>query len=398
MMTVGGGESYSLRPPLLGFLCPIILLVLGFSFFIFSPAIAQSPFSGFNPATLSKDTNGIFIEGRTLWANNAFPLQAIFLDKGWDGSFDPEDVNRLDILWKVDSGVAYSGWRIAAFNRGELFAEANKDAVEILRKIQLRESLPVSRKFDIHLKAKGFSASGIEISKGINLNRVATGLTAGITARYLKGEKIQEGRIVGNVIPRGSNTYDFNLFLDYLYDHNYVYKREDVIAGSGEGYSFDIGMRYVFNENISAEILFRDIAGRIFWEKVPYTKANATSDVRDFDENGYQMFRPVIRGFEGHKDFRQDIPIKTDVVLSYRRGPFMVTPTINFIDDRPLFWIILDWQIAENCHATTSYNYNYKAFSMGLTYKAIAFSAYLNDINPRDIKAVGLTASAQYRW
>jgi hypothetical protein len=398
MITAGDGEPYSLRPLLLGFLCPVMLLVLGFSFFIFSPAIAQSPFSGFNPASLSHDTNSVFIEGRTLWANNAFPLTAIFLDKGWDGPFDPKDTNRLDIFWKVDSGVTYSGWRIAAFNRGELFAEANKDAVEILRKIQLRESLPVSGKFDIRLKARGFSASGIEISKGINLNRVAAGLTAGITVRYLKGEKIQEGRIAGNVIPTGSNTYDFDLFLDYLYDHNYLYKREDAIAGSGEGYGFDIGMRYVFNEDIQAEILFRDIAGRIFWKKVPYTKANATSDVSDFDKNGYQIFRPVIRGFEGYKDFRQDIPIKTDFVLSYRRGPFMVTPTINFIEDRPLFWIILDWQAAKNFYAKTSYNFNYKVFSLGFTYKTIAFSAYLNDIIPGDIKTVGLTASAQYRW
>lgn len=397
-MTSGDGVTSCLHHPLRYFLQVRYLLILSFLLLIFSPAQAQSPLSGFNPAAVSKDTNNLFIEGNTLWANNTFPLRAIFLDKGWDGPFKPEDTNRLDIFWKVDSGFTYHGWRIAVFYRGELFMDANKDTVEILRKIQLREDLPVSRKFDIRCNARGFSASGLEISKGINMNRIATGLTAGISARYLKGEKIQEGRLVGNIIPRGSNTYDFDFFLDYFYDHNYVYKREDTVAGSGDGFSFDIGLRYLIDDSIKAEILFRDLAGHIFWRKAAYTKANATSDVKDFDKDGYQIFRPVIRGFEGYKDFRQSIPVKTDLIFSYERGQFIISPTINFIEERPLFWITLDWQAAKDYYVTTSYNFNYKAFSLGFNHKIVALSLYLNDINPRNMKTAGLTASLQYRW
>jgi hypothetical protein len=376
------------------------LFFLVFLFCILSPASAESPFSGFNPATLLKESRGVFVECKTLWANNAFPLRAIFFDEGWNGPFDPQDTNTMDIYWNIETGLIYQGWRIAGFSRGELFIDANKDTVEILRLIQLRENLPVGKKFDIDLKADGgFSVIGVEISKGINLNSIIKNLTTGITVRYIRGEKIQEGKMQGNVIPTGPKTYAFDLYLDYLYDHNYVYERNDTNAGSGEGYSFDLGLKYLFNKNISAEILFRDILGRIYWKRVPYTKAYATSDVLDFDENGYQIFRPTIHGFEGYKDFTQKILFKTDLSLSYRNGRFMLAPTINFIESRqPLYWINANFQARKDLYIDTSFNFNYKTFSIGLVHKFVTFNIYSNDISLNKVKAIGGTVRLQYSW
>lgn len=375
-------------------------LIVGIAFLLLqlsTPAFAQSPLSGFNPATIADGTNGVFLEGKTFLADNALPLQAIFFDK-WEGPFRPDERNNLDVYWKTDAGFLFQGWRFAGFHRGELFAEANRDTLEILRMTNLKEELPVGRVFEIDMKGKGFSAFGAEISKGVSLESLMDGLSMGLTARYMVGEKVQKGRITGNATATGPNTYDFDLFLDYIYDENLIYKRRDVTPGSGEGYSFDLGFKYEFSKRFGAEILWRDIWGRIYWKDVPFTTADATSDTKGYDEEGYQVYRPTIRGYEGYKDFVQKVPLKTDVTIFYEEGPFTITPTVNFIEDRPLYWIDLGYRITEKFSINAGYNTNYRAFSIGTSYKKTLLSFYSSDIDLNKTNAIGLKLAVQYEW
>lgn len=375
-------------------------LILSFSSCFVSPAYSQSPISGFNPATLINRADGVSIHARTFWAGNALPLQAIFLDKGWEGPFKPDDTNTLDIFWKTDAGIIYRGWRLAGFYRGEFFMEANRDTVEILRMINMKQDLPVGRTFDINLKATGFSATGIELSRGFRIEGIRFGkaLSIGFTARYMIGEKIQEGTIKGNAIPTGSKTYDFALKLDYVYNKNFVYKRRNTIPGTGDGYSFDIGMKYDFNDSLSVELLFRDIMGKIYWKNVPYTTADATSITKYLDEDGYMAFRPTISGYEGNKDFTQKIPLKTDITLIYTKGSFRISPTVNFIGSRPLYWINIGYKATENLSFDIGYNTNYKSLFIGIAYKKALFKIYTNDVNLNEAKAIGLIMSLRHEW
>ncbi|MCL0096718.1 hypothetical protein M1N66_03830, partial [Thermodesulfovibrionales bacterium] len=248
-------------------------LIFSFSLSFLSPAYSQSPISGFNPATLVNGADGLFIDAKSFWGSNALPLQAIFRDKGWEGPFRPADRNNIDVFGRADTGIIYRGWRLAGFYREELFIEANRDTVEVFRMINMRQDLPVGRIFDINLKARGFSATGIELSRGFRIEDIIFGnaLSIGFTARYMSGRRIQEGTIKGNVIPTDPKIYDFTLKLDYVYDENFIYERRNVIPGRGAGYSFDIGIKYEFNDSLGVELLFRDILGRIYWRDVPYT-------------------------------------------------------------------------------------------------------------------------------
>jgi len=363
------------------------------------PASAQSPISGFNPATLVDSVDGVFLDAKTFWADNALPLRAIFLDKGWEGPFRPEGTNNLDVFWKTDTGIIHRGWRVAGFYRGELFMKANRDTAEILRMINLKEKLPVGRTFDIDMTAAGFSAKGIELSRGFRIKGLGSGndLAVGFTVRYMSGEKIQEGTIKGNATPTDPKAYDFDLQLDYVYDKNFVYKRRDTIPGTGDGYSFDVGMKYDFNDSLSAELLFRDIMGRIYWKDVPYTTADATSETKYFDEEGYMAFRPIIRGYEAYKDFTQKIPLRTDVMVTYKKDPFTLSPAINFIKGRPLYWMDVGYKATENLSFDIGYNTNYKSFSIGTVYKKAILKIYGNDIT-LSAMAIGLIMSFRYEW
>jgi hypothetical protein len=378
----------------------IAIIILLSVLWLIQPAFAQSPISGFNPASLVDRNDSVFIDATTFWADNALPLQAIFFDKGWEGPFRPKDTNNLDVFWKTDTGIIYHGWRLAGFYRGELFIKANRGSVEILRIINLKQELPVNKNFDIDIKANGFSAIGIELSRGFRVGglELGNGLTIGFTARYMKGEKIQEGTLKGNVIPTAPKEYDFDLGLDYIYDENFVYERRDTIPGTGDGYSFDIGMKYDFNESLSAELLFRDIMGRIYWKDVPYTTANARSDIKYYDEDGYMVFKPTISGYEAYKDFNQKIPLKTDIIVTYKKDPFMISPAVIFIEDRPFYWIDIGYKATENLSFDVSYNINYNCFSIGTAYKKALLRIYADNIDFKKAMVIGLNLSLVYEW
>ena len=298
-------------------------------------------FQGSIPPPRTGETSVSF-NVKTFWADNALPLRAIYLDK-WDGPYTPDTINNSDTYWHADSGIAFKGWRVAGFYRGEQFLETNRDTVDILRLMNLRQDLPVGRRFDIDLKVNGFTAAGVEVSKGVGLDCIIPGLKVGITARYLTAQMIQDGTINGFAVPTTPKTYDLSLGIDYVYDTNFVYKRKNNSPESGNGFSFDLGVKYSWRDKFKASVIVRDILGYIYWKAAPYTQADASSAVKTIDADGYQIFRPTIKGYEGYKTFTQKIAIKTDIDLSYREGPFKLFGTLNLIEDRPIYWLGMDY-------------------------------------------------------
>lgn len=369
------------------------LLVLLFTLYS-GEAFAQSPLSGFNPADLAETPDGIFLDGRAFTADNArMPIVGL-LGNDWGSQGHPQDMNRALAYWDADAGAAYRGWRLAGFHRGEFLIKANRDTVDFLRMINLKEDLPTGRAFEVSLSADGFSAKGVEVSKGITLFK---GLSAGFTARYLSGEMVQAGSISGGVTATSPKTYDFSFLIDYDYDSNLVYPRE-ATPGTGNGYSFDVGLRYSAGEVFSAGVLFRDILGRIYWKNVPYTTATAVSKVTSLDSSGYQQYRPTIQGFEGYRDFTQKIPLKVDIDLSGSLGPLTISPKVNIINGRPLYWVFLGYKATRNTSFNAGYNANFRTYSLGAAYKKSLLSVYTSHIDPSGAASLGVSLLVWYEW
>lgn len=362
----------------------------------FEHAFGQSPFSGFNPAALSERPAGVFVDGTFFTGSDGVPLKAIYLDR-WDGPFHPAETNQSDLYWKTGAGATYGGWRLAWFYRGEAFIKTNRDTIELLRMANLK-NIDSTDAFDIDMSISGFSATGIELSTGFGLHSLLKGLDAGLTARYLRGLQIQEGTLTGAAMTTSPVSYDFDLFLDYVYDKNLVYDRPDAVRGNGNGLSFDLGFRYVYSPALKAELLFRDILGAIYWKDVPYTTARAASDVISFDEDGFQQYSPTISGFEGHKDFKQKIQLKTDLSVSYTSGPFTLRPVVNFIGDRSLKWIFLGYQAGSNTTFSAGYNLDYNSLSLGASHGMFNIQAFTSNLNIEDANALGLTLSLVHEF
>jgi tetratricopeptide repeat protein len=357
-------------------------------------AIAGSPLSGFNPADLAGVDRAVFFEGRGFAADNAGLSVLGLLRNDWGVTAAPQSSNRALAYWNTGAGVAYKGWRVAGFYRGEFYIDANRDTVDFLAMINRRAPLPVGRVFNIDLSSNGFSAMGIEVSKGITLWK---GLLAGVTARYISGGMLQFGKLTGSATPTAPNAYDFNFLLDYNYDRNIIYPRS-APSGTGNGYSFDLGLRYKASETLSAGLLLRDLAGRIYWTNTPFSTVDATSNVKSFDSSGYQQYRPTIQGFEGFRSFTQHIPFKADADVTATLGPVTVSPQLNLINGRPLYWLFLGYRPSPNTSVSAGYNANYEAWSIGAAYKKSMLSVFSSGLDPGRAPALGAALTLWWDW
>jgi hypothetical protein len=199
------------------------------------------------------------------------------------------------------------------------------------------------------------------------------------------------------VTPTGPKNYGFDLQLDYAYGRNILYKRKDEHLGRGYGYSADAGLLFQ-RPHLRLEALVRDIAGTIAWNSAPYTNAVAGSDTITTSPDGYQEFRPTIHGYEGHKEYRQRIPIKTDLNAKYDYGPFAGTCTVNLIETRPLYWLEAEYRFSDSAAFSVGYNVNYSAVMIGASIAGFELDVVTDEVTFKAAKPLGLRFSYKYSW
>lgn len=375
--------------------CPFSALVLAI-ILSWSAALAAPPLAGYNPAELPYSPSGPFVEASVFAADNVLPVMSI-VDDSWRGDFTPANRNHADLYWKTAAGVAADGWRVAAFNRAEFFIKSNRDAIEFIYLTKKKRDLTTDRTYAADLDANGFIANGVEVSHGRKLDRIIPGLSAGLTFRFMDATYLQDGSVTGYVVPLGPRSYDYNLYLDYAYSKNIIYDREGEHLGDGYGFSADIGVSYR-KGGWRADLLLRDLGGGIYWQSAPYTTANAVTPTTSTSTNGYQDFTPSIRGFEGNKRYRQEIPLKTDITMGYEEGPFSGSAAVILLRDQPRTWLEAGYAPNEKVRLSLAYNLEYSAISYALAAYGFKLGITIDGLEVREANALGLQMSYLYSW
>ncbi len=177
-----------------------------------------------------------------------------------------------------------------------------------------------------------------------------------------------------------------------------LYDRDNSPPESGNGYSFDIGAAYTWQDTVEISLLARDLLGRICWKHAPYTTAEAVSDVIYYNNDGYQEFEPTIKGYEAYKDFTQKIPTMTDVDLAYRAGRATFSSTVNIIEGRPFYWLSMEYSPKSPLTLSLGYNVNCNAYSAGISYKQLQLELYTDSLSYKRAKEAALTVSCGVEW
>ncbi|MEN2983572.1 MAG: hypothetical protein ABDH25_00925 [Dictyoglomaceae bacterium] len=274
-------------------------------------------------------------------------------------SFSQIDLNKINffLLGNGELKFKFKDWEITGFYQGDIWAKTIEPTREFIQKLKNRESLIIGKNYDIFLEIEGFSVVGGKVSKILNFKDI----TFIISSKFLYGFDIQMGKLFGNFMRLDEESYKFNLFLEYLYNENYLYKRRDLKRGYGLGFSFDLDLSFNLFKDFFITLSLLDFYGKIYWKKVPYTIADATTEREYYDEYGNIVYRPLIRGYEGYKDYNQNIPLKTKLLLKYNIHPITLSLDLNYIKDCYFYHVKISylWTFLKNFNVINSSYYKY---------------------------------------
>lgn len=385
---------FSLKAHFVIEICLVLVLVLGGDVGL---VLGESPLSGENPAHIGMRGNQLFISGEVFSANTALPLRDLLRDD-WEAPLNLSDDNRAMALWHLAVGNDWQGWRLAGIYRGELFLSTSRDTLDLLYRIKRHEDLPVGKTYVIDLQAKGFTAQGVQIGRGFDASHLFAGLRGGVAINYLRGRQLQKGDLSGNASALTNKSYNFDLQLDYYYDHNYLYDRAPLDDGWGDGYGIDAGFLVERATGWGGGAAVRDLCGTMIWHHIPYTNAIADSQSWSSDEQGYQLFRPTIHGFEGYHHFRQRISPKVDGELWYRAEHHSVGGTVNVIDGERYLWLNAGWHPSLQREVTLAYLPASQLLSVTLRHKLFTMRLGADHPNPQQARALAVMALWSHPW
>jgi hypothetical protein len=219
----------------------------------------------------------------------------------FDGDFDG-GTQAFAHEW-LELGARSDSWELSLLTRYDYDMSFSEDTAELYYLVTNELPLEPGREFRVDLSARHYKTNGLRLGYRFQPDE-SLGITLGVA--YLQGLELTDGDIVGEARAVAQNDYDFNLHADYYYSDDPLFDRV-AEEPSGWGYSIDLAADWQPLSRLGLHLQVRDLLGAIFWRRAPHTIADADSDNKAFDEEGYVIFNPTLSGLEEYRDFRQSL-------------------------------------------------------------------------------------------
>ena len=308
----------------------------------------------------------------------------------WDDHINAGDV-------AISLSRLYLGYQHRSFSfqyvlRYDTYYRYANDTVQFLSLTENQLPLAENRQYQLYIEADKSASKGFRF--GYN-TWLSDDIELGAFFSLLRPTNLLIGSLNGTAVAVDSNDYDFSFSSDLVYKDDPLYSRASEEL-SGQGYSFDLAIHYIVNENWDIKIDLLDLAGELTFDDVPFTTADATSDIKNFDENGFVIFDPVVSGIEGNKFFTYKfntqshlavdfkLPDENSIVFlhhHYKNINFQELKYVQRFDTNQIAWNLIP---------------NLKAF--GVTFKTPHFSIGLvtDDLDYKKMKFLNI--SSQFHW
>lgn len=278
----------------------------------------------------------------------------------WDRDFsrgeDALTYNRIEI------GFNYKGTGVGYLKRYDYSLKFSEDTSEFYYLIENKMPLPAGKQYDLAMNVKHAYSDGIRVNRSFAINR---DVNTNVAISYLRGLWLTEGKLKGAATIIDANDYDFDFYVDYAYSEDALFDRR-VDEPDGQGYSIDIDVDWQISSDTKASVQVLDLFAEIRWNNAPVTTANATSDTKEYDSDGYVIYNPVLTGYEKYENFTQRLPRKITVDLSHSlSAEYSLLLNSRFYDIRDFHQIGVQYNKENNTYYSAFYMLEVDAISLG---------------------------------
>jgi hypothetical protein len=204
------------------------------------------------------------------------------------------------LLLRLTLGYQNGNYSLQSIIRDDTFYRFANDTAQFVYLTKNHLALDSDRQFRLLIVPDKSSSRGLRF--GFR-HQFEDRLTLAAFISLLKPTRLVQGRLEGQAQAIGSNDYDFNFTSDLVYGDDPLFER--TTGGlNGLGYSLDLTGAYQLGKHWRIDFQLLDVASDIRLDNVPYTTATATSDIKQFGDDGYLTYDPAISGRDGFKDYR----------------------------------------------------------------------------------------------
>ena len=332
---------------------------------------------------------GPFIEVSSFSHSEPIAINALFND--WKGSFSSGEKAFSFNRFKV--GFHINDWQLAVINRQDYAFEFSPETAQLIYESKNKIPLKPNDNYRLDFKSQSFLARGLQLAYKKTFNE----FKIGFSAAYLEGYDLLDGNLSGQAKALATNDYDFNFDVNYAYSEDALFSRKNLDKVNGQGYAFDLAIDWQLNEKWALSARVEDLFAKMHWVDAPRTIANGSSQTKEFDEDGFVLFRPVASGLETNSSFTQSIPTKVFIHSDYAMSE---RQTLVFqMDDYAImrfYSLGYSFKASQASHFEATYNLTAKA--LGLSFQNNWLKAsLLSDAWPlKQAKTLGIGLSARY--
>ncbi len=304
----------------------------------------------------------------------------------WDAPLHTGDI--AFAFARAEIGAGWNQWRLGVFRRYDYYYEFSPDTAYLKHRSENNLPLNTGEQLDIYLKANTIVANGLSLSHTLTLSEV----DLGIRVSYLKGKVLTSGSLSGNAEVLAENDYDLEFDVDYFYSEDELFDRE-VIGPDGDGYSIDINIDWSPGDNWNFNLTANDLLAKIFWKNAPRTIATGSTDTKEFDENGYVVFNPVISGLETNQDYTQTLPRKIHFTTAYNRDDYLMLFEVQDFEIKRFYSIGAGFNKNNNERMTVFYNITAQALKFDYRNQWLSFAVASDELQLHKARTFALELS-----
>ena len=345
----------------------------------------------YNP--LQENVVKVGLNVQSITANNAVTLESIFKHAETDLASKSGRYTAI-ASGRADAGIQYKQFGYIGYTyRSDVLISPSNDAMQFSYLAKFKKDIPQNRKYNIDVYAEEYITYGLTYSNAFTLYHGDYGsVHLGLGASFVIARDGQVATLNGSATSLGNKDYAFEAELQYAYNRNLLY---DYDVNSYEGYGFNtyFALRYRY-QNFDVIFIANDVASKIYWDKLAYSSITASSDNKEYDDEGYPIYQPAIRGKEGYRSYVQNVSSRYRLDSNYRFNAFNFNIGLDYYYDVVLPYTQVEYEFLKDTCLSLSYESYFKMVGMGLRYKTLAIEIKSDDLYTP--MAISATITAAY--